>query len=398
VKKIIAALLCITFVFSIGAAAVSAATFADTNMEKVWTRTDQPVAAQKAVRTWMWGPESFATTQEAYAESPGGQRTVSYFDKSRMEVTNPNGDRNSQWFVTNGLLAKELITGKMQVGDNAFEDKWSAEIPVAGDPDDTNGATYATLGKVLAPVAERKAAVMETIDRAGKVGQNGALGNYTDYVSFVPETGHNIPRVFWDFLNSTGAVSDNGQTKQGKLFDPTFFATGFPITEAYWARVKVGGQEKDVLMQAYERRVLTFTPTNSAGWQVEMGNVGRHYYDWRYNGAGKPAVVTPPPPADPFADVPNPVNADISAKGGPAGTTFYMNIRGFTPNEQVGFWITAPTGETIGTIQTLSIGPTGAVDGFFVQTDPTWPVGLYTMVFQGVSSHHQSILHWKITP
>ncbi len=37
-----------------------------------------------------------------------------------------------------------------------------------------------------------------------------------------------------------------------------------------------------MLVQAFERRLLTFVPGNSAGWQVEAGNVGRHYYEWRY--------------------------------------------------------------------------------------------------------------------
>jgi hypothetical protein len=57
---------------------------------------------------------------------------------------------------------------------------------------------------------------------------------------------------------------------------------GYPISEPYWTKVKVGGVEKDVLVQAFQRRVLTYTPTNPEGWKVEMGNVGRHYYWWRY--------------------------------------------------------------------------------------------------------------------
>lgn len=44
----------------------------------------------------------------------------------------------------------------------------------------------------------------------------------------------------------------------------------------------VNGQEQDVLVQLYERRVLTYTPSNPDGWQVEMGNVGQHYRHWRY--------------------------------------------------------------------------------------------------------------------
>jgi hypothetical protein len=35
-------------------------------------------------------------------------------------------------------------------------------------------------------------------------------------------------------------------------------------------------------VQLYERRVLTYTPGNSAAFEVEMGNVGQHYFEWRY--------------------------------------------------------------------------------------------------------------------
>lgn len=276
---------------SVGLGIASAQAFPDPAMEGVWNRTDKPVADLTVARTWIWGPSSFDTRQESYRESPGGSRLVAYFDKSRMEINNPNGDRTSPWFTTNGLLAKELVSGQMQTGDNTFEARWSARIPVAGDPDDTGGPIYATFASLLAPVAERKAAVMDTIDRAGTIAQNGTLGNYTDYVYFVPETGHNIPGVFWDFLNSSGPVFQNGATGPGKLFDPTFFATGFPITEAYWSEVKVAGQVQPVLIQVFERRVLTFTPGNPQGWQVEMGNIGRHYFDWRYNNAGRPSTV-----------------------------------------------------------------------------------------------------------
>jgi LPXTG-site transpeptidase (sortase) family protein len=48
----------------------------------------------------------------------------------------------------------------------------------------------------------------------------------------------------------------------------------------------VAGEEKDVLVQLFERRVLTYTPSNQAAFQVEMGNVGRHYFTWRYPSGG----------------------------------------------------------------------------------------------------------------
>jgi hypothetical protein len=44
----------------------------------------------------------------------------------------------------------------------------------------------------------------------------------------------------------------------------------------------VAGQQKNVLIQIFERRVLTYTADNPDPFKVEMGNIGRHYYQWRY--------------------------------------------------------------------------------------------------------------------
>ena len=103
---------------------------------------------------------------------------------------------------------------------------------------------------------------------------------------YVPETDHMIASVFWEFLNSEGLIYRDGDYVTGRLFEPTFFATGYPITEAYWTRVLVNGQRVDVLLQCFERRCLTYTPSNAPEWRVEMGNVGQHYYLWRYENTG----------------------------------------------------------------------------------------------------------------
>ena len=73
-----------------------------------------------------------------------------------------------------------------------------------------------------------------------------------------------------------------GRQVDRPLFTPWFYGSGLPISEPYWTHSLVRGHVIDVMIQAYERRVLTFTPSNAPGWQVEMGNVGRHYFDWRY--------------------------------------------------------------------------------------------------------------------
>ncbi|MGI8690662.1 MAG: hypothetical protein ACR2M3_18935, partial [Thermomicrobiales bacterium] len=81
-----------------------------------------------------------------------------------------------------------------------------------------------------------------------------------------------------------GITIQNGQTVNGPLFDPPFFVVGLPITEAYWTTAMVGGVAKTVLVQAFERRVLTYTPSNPDPFKVEMGNVGQQYVAWRYGG------------------------------------------------------------------------------------------------------------------
>lgn len=249
--------------------------------DRIWAREDEPVATGAVQRTWVWGPTAFATVVEPYDNAPNGERAVRYYDKSRMEITTPYGDQSSPWYVTNGLLAKELITGQMQLGDTHFVNKGPAEIGVAGDPDDTSGPTYATLNGVLnAPPTPVGTEIRATIDRSGHIGNNGPTGVHA--AQLVSETNHTVADVFWNYLNSSGTIWNGSANVNGKLFDPTFFVTGYPITEAYWAKVKVGGQVKDVLIQCFERRCLTYTPSNPAGWKVEMGNVGRHYYEWRY--------------------------------------------------------------------------------------------------------------------
>ena len=249
--------------------------------QAVWDREDRPVAAGAAQRTWMWGPQPFAVFEEPYADATGGHRAVEYWDKARMEVNQPRADRSNRWYVTNGLLVRELITGQLQVGDNQFIPRAPAQIPVAGDPDDQTGPTYATLARVLtAPPTPVGAEIRQRLHRDGTVTQDGPGGVHAAYL--VPQTQHTIADVFWAYLQSEGPIWNGQAFVTGKLFDPLFFATGYPITEAYWAQVKVGGQVKDVLIQCFERRCLTYTPSNPPGWQVEMGNVGWHYARWRY--------------------------------------------------------------------------------------------------------------------
>lgn len=338
---------CQLFFINVNPAAF-AASFANSELEKVWNRTDKQVAAGSASRTWLWGPEPFtAGLIEEYSEAPGGKRLVQYFDKSRMEITNPNGDKNSQYYVTNGLIAKELMSGRAQLGDNKFVDKAPAVIGVAGDTDDKTGPTYAALNRVAKPAANDEVGVPVAgfIDREGNVDfDKGDYGNKwkVSYAYYEPTTKQNIAGPFWSFLTQEAQVlNGQGQPVKGKLFDPVFYATGLPITGAYWAQVKVGGEVKDVLIQAFERRVLTFTPTNAPAYQVEMGNIGRHYYEWRYSGSqpvvATPGASTPAPTTTPVPTTTTPAPAGVPAVGClPAissGTTVQACVSNSTPSK-----------------------------------------------------------------
>lgn len=270
----------------------SAVELANPFFQATWERTDRVVASTEVSRTWVWGPEPFTEqVGEPYVESPGGTRLVRYFDKSRMEINDPDGDVNDIWYVTNGLLARELITGQMQIGDAAFENRGPAQVNIAGDWDDPDGPTYASFAALLgaAPLADG-AAITQTINRADNVGCCVPADHGVRAGPLVSETGHRVASVFWEYLNSSGKIVERERRTTGQLFANPYYATGLPIGEAYWAQVRVAGVQQWVLVQPFERRVLTFTPGNAAGWQVEMGNVGLHYYIWRY-GSGSPGAA-----------------------------------------------------------------------------------------------------------
>jgi hypothetical protein len=271
--------------------------FASEHFYDRWARTDLPVEQGIVARTWMWGPEPYTEGMfEPYADSPDGERLVQYFDKSRMEITYPNRPDDNLWYVTNGLLVVEMVDGRIQVGDDDFVDSTPAQIPIAGDPNDAFGPTYADIND-YGLRGEPATTVGTTLDMTlqnGSVVQDGGYAGYgvtAGYRVTVPNIDHTVASVFWGFMNSSGTVFVDGQYVENDLFPNPFYATGYPITEAYWANVLVAGTERDVLWQCFERRCMTFTPGNPEGFLVEAGNVGQHYYNWRY------AEPVEPPPA-----------------------------------------------------------------------------------------------------
>ncbi len=262
----------------------------DPAFDRVWQREDAPVAAGKASRSWTWGAQPFATMREPMAGLAGGDRLVRYYDKTRMEVNDPSADPNQQWYVTNGRLVVELVSGKLQTGLNQTQSRSAALINVAGDADGENGVpTYASFYELASfdghphPSPNRTGqSVSQSLDRGGKVGSSVPASTTVKLAQFDATTQHNIAAPMWDFLNRQGTVLVNGQYVSAPVYADWVYVMGHPITEPYWAKMWVSGTTRWVLVQLFERRTLTYTPSNAPAWQVEMGNVGLHYYLWRY--------------------------------------------------------------------------------------------------------------------
>lgn len=241
-----------------------------------------------------WGPLQNASPglQESYKEATAGKRLVQYFDKARMELAGANT-------VTNGLLTVELKTGKMQVGDFAFEQRLPAAIGLAGDPGQA-GPTYADLAKLPEHAPQIPTTLTTTYASGGFIQSNVIPTDpQLALVQYVGDPGGRfgqyIPKAFWDYLNG--------------LPLPWQSVMGFPISPAFGTQLTVGGVSRPVFVQAFERRVLTYTPGNPDPYKVEFGNIGQHYYQWRYATAPTPSPAPAPVPS------PRPTDSTVTIVG-----------------------------------------------------------------------------------
>jgi hypothetical protein len=247
----------VLMIVGLTASPTGAATFAIPAFQTQWV-------AGEAITTNFWGPPVAGSPPktEYYKDAPSGQRTVQYFDKGRMEWMDPPG------LLTNGLLPVEMIRGRVQFGDTAFVSKPPPNIPIAGDPSNA-GPTYATLGGrasgILAPAPQQTGAPVTTaMDAVGNITQGSAASGVT-MGGYDTQTQHNVASVFLNYRNQVGLAT-----------------IGLAISEPFRAGFVVSGLPKQVVVQVFERRVLTYTAANTPAFQVEMGNVGQHYYQWRY--------------------------------------------------------------------------------------------------------------------
>ena len=272
--------------------AALAASFATPLFEELWSRTDGPVAQGAAQRSWLWGPSPGTTKTEQYAADGRSDRVVQYFDKARMEVNDGVKDPASPWKVTTGLLVSEMVEGRAQVGDRQFLALAPAKQTVAGDPGVAQNPRYEDFRGVVAG---------KQPDRTGQP-VNAGLPGHAPLASqprpdvrnarYVPETGRNIPDVMWEYLSGVEREYAAGTAQVAQPIN-WIYLMGFPITEAYWFDLRIGGKTYPALVQLYQRRVLTYVPAFSEGWRVQMGNAGQHYYQWRYDSPSAPPPSGP---------------------------------------------------------------------------------------------------------
>lgn len=240
----------------------AASSFASPAFQQQWQRAEAGFPN-------FFGPLALAKdgTQEPYKEATGGQRLVQYFDKARMELTNGA--------LTNGLLTVELKSGRLQTGDNQFEQRSPARINIAGDPG-SNSVTYADLNQLPERDSQDMHPPLSFIGGQLLPVQNIPIPN----VSFNPNSfygpyvqdpsgryGQYVFKPFYEFINAV---------PQGQA------VIGYPISPVVVTEVRIGGVPMFVLVQAFERRVLTLNGTNPPSSRLEFGNIGQHYYQWRY--------------------------------------------------------------------------------------------------------------------
>jgi hypothetical protein len=247
-------LMAAVFAMPVGAASA----YADFRFQMQWQQGE-------AVTPNFWGPLSTARDgqQEPYKEAQGGTRLVQYFDKGRMEITNG--------IVTNGLLASEILRGQLQLGDATFQPKPLPSIPLAGDLD-SPGPTWAQLAarvQALCGSAVRQPTgyVQTLITVSGEITvTNAGPTEPAMYTAYDEPTQHNVPRAFAEYRNKAGLLT-----------------IGYALCEPVNVEVRVAGVQRRLHFQVFERRVLTYNAANPDAFKVEMGNIGQHYYRWRYS-------------------------------------------------------------------------------------------------------------------
>jgi hypothetical protein len=174
-------------------------------------------------------------------------RFAQYFEKGRMEDhTGESNDPN--WQFQYGLLVDELQT---------------SQVPIA------IGGEVSTLdyAKINA-LAQEGARLAAPSSFGGGVVTNSDGSVFIPYSQALqPAPGHSVSPIFWPYMNRQDIFPG------GWLHD-----IGLPMTEAIPAVVTKGtSANRQILIQVFQRTILTYDPANPSDFQVERANVGTDY-------------------------------------------------------------------------------------------------------------------------
>lgn len=288
-------------------------------IERAWSRLDLPVADLQTERTWVWGPEPITSVLGPESNlAPAGVHGAIYYEKARMQFPAKASNGDLPELPANGRLVAEMLSGSVQLAVRQFTQHLASEINVVGDAGDPDGITYDALSDLRTSAPFDEGMTLDTmllpdgaLETVPELAEHGVTAGVLDSA-----TNHRVASVFWEFLSSSGTVWDGESYVDGPLFTEPLALTGRPLTEAYWVRALVDGAYRDVLLQCFESRCMTFTPANPEGWRVEFNNAGAHYLEWR---AGFDGEADPGEPELPIAtfdtgDDPNPtITLEVAA-------------------------------------------------------------------------------------
>ncbi|MEI6778645.1 MAG: hypothetical protein WCK70_17230 [Chloroflexales bacterium] len=174
-------------------------------------------------------------------------------------------------------------------------------------------------------------------------------------------TGHQVCGTFARFWQKNGGL----------------VRLGYPVTPEIQETIQ--GQLYTV--QYFERRRFELH-----GDQVMLGLLGSEV---------RSILDTPPDPCV-SPGVPTSQNAAVKPNCGPGGTVFAAVGAGFDVGENIGVYITAPDQTVFGAKFQVPSDKDGLSDVVTFTTKPGFPLGVYAISFEGVTSHHKAIAYLRV--
>lgn len=183
-----------------------------------------------------------------------------------------------------------------------------------------------------------------------------------------PQTGKRLGGKFKQYWDTHGGLAQQG----------------YPISDEFNEVSDLDG--KSYRVQYFERAVFEYHPEN-AGTQYEvlLSQLGTFRYKQKYQG-GAPAP----------GGSHNNVNAVVDPACGTPGTTFRYYGTGFTPQEALSAWFTAPDGSVVGTSKPSFQTPDDGQFYFDIPTDFNWVQGWWAMTWKGDYSGHTSVGYFQV--